>query len=329
MEFKDRLKQYRLDNNLTQDELADKLFVSRQAISKYETGRGYPSIDILTELAKLMGISVDELITSEELTKETLYSVETSRKNKKNIVILAVCVALVVIVSIVSIIISATTSPSSPEEESPYVLIGVVGTLDEVIPSEDNIRDNKMFGYCYLHNGEQYIGKGYNLSFLNSSLSDKSNGFDMNVTVSRSHSQGALYEVYLNKQDNQYYFEKSCDLDLTQMKRAEIVLEKDGFSWRFSFEFTVVDSLQQMTLYEYGSGGNLIKQTVYNGTNSYVISDECLYVVVEERMLDAGGVTYYNRSMIVNSEMDQMYFYTIKNPNANGYCTEFLTFCKY
>lgn len=69
MEFKDRLKQHRQDNNLTQDELADKSYVSRQAISKYETGRGYPSIDILTELAKLMGISVDELLTREELVK--------------------------------------------------------------------------------------------------------------------------------------------------------------------------------------------------------------------------------------------------------------------
>ena len=39
LEFKDKLKQYRVDNNLTQDQLADILHVSRGAISKYETGR--------------------------------------------------------------------------------------------------------------------------------------------------------------------------------------------------------------------------------------------------------------------------------------------------
>ena len=37
LEFKDKLKQYRIDNNLTQDQLADILHVSRGAISKYET----------------------------------------------------------------------------------------------------------------------------------------------------------------------------------------------------------------------------------------------------------------------------------------------------
>ena len=108
MEFKDRLKQYRLDNNLTQDELADKLFVSRQAISKYETGRGYPSIDVLTELAKLMGISIDELLTREELVNETQRMTETLHKNKKNTLIMAVCVVLAVIITVTTVIAFTT-----------------------------------------------------------------------------------------------------------------------------------------------------------------------------------------------------------------------------
>lgn len=329
MEFKDRLKQYRTSNNLTQDELADKLFVSRQAISKYETGRGYPSIDVLTEIAKLMGISVDELITSEELTKETLNTAEAMRRNKKNILVLFVCVVLVVIISVVSIVISVYTKPSDPVEQSTYVLMGVVGALGDAEPTVQDIADGKLFGYCYWPEDELLVGKGYNCSKLYSSLSDKSSSFDMTVIAPRSRNTGALYEVYLDTNDNTYHFTKSCELYLSQMNKAEIALERDGFTWRFSFEFVLVDNLQQTTLYEYGVDGSLIKQTVYRGEKSHMISDDCLYVVVEEAMKDIDGVCYYNREMIVNSEINQTYFYTIKTPNDNGYCTDALMLYKY
>lgn len=53
MEFKDRLKKYRADNNLTQEDLANKLCVSRQAVSKYETGLNYPNLDVMRAISKL------------------------------------------------------------------------------------------------------------------------------------------------------------------------------------------------------------------------------------------------------------------------------------
>ena len=65
--FGDKLKKLRTDNNLTQDELAEKIMVTRTAISKWETNRGYPSIDSLKELSKLFDISIDELIQDERL----------------------------------------------------------------------------------------------------------------------------------------------------------------------------------------------------------------------------------------------------------------------
>ena len=49
MEFSEKLQKLRKDRSLTQEELAEALFVSRTAISKWESGRGYPSIDSLKE----------------------------------------------------------------------------------------------------------------------------------------------------------------------------------------------------------------------------------------------------------------------------------------
>lgn len=52
---------------MTQEELAEKLYVSRAAISKWESGRGYPNIESLKAIAKIFDITIDELICGEEI----------------------------------------------------------------------------------------------------------------------------------------------------------------------------------------------------------------------------------------------------------------------
>lgn len=67
MEFNDKLQQLRKQRNLTQEELAAALYVSRTAVSKWESGRGYPNIDSLKAVSKFFSVSVDELLSGEEL----------------------------------------------------------------------------------------------------------------------------------------------------------------------------------------------------------------------------------------------------------------------
>ena len=67
MEFNEKLQELRKIKGLTQEELADDLYVSRTAISKWESGRGYPSIDSLKEIAKYFSVTIDELLSSNEV----------------------------------------------------------------------------------------------------------------------------------------------------------------------------------------------------------------------------------------------------------------------
>lgn len=67
MELNKKLQELRKQNNFTQQELAEKLYVSRTAVSKWESGRGYPNIDSLKAIARFFGVTVDELLSSEEL----------------------------------------------------------------------------------------------------------------------------------------------------------------------------------------------------------------------------------------------------------------------
>ena len=67
MEFNEKLQELRKNKGLTQEELAELLFVSRTAISKWESGRGYPIIDSLKAIAKYFSVTIDELLSSGEV----------------------------------------------------------------------------------------------------------------------------------------------------------------------------------------------------------------------------------------------------------------------
>ena len=67
MEFSEKLQELRRSKGLTQEELADDLFVSRAAVTKWESGRGYPNIESLKDISKYFAISMDDLLSSEKL----------------------------------------------------------------------------------------------------------------------------------------------------------------------------------------------------------------------------------------------------------------------
>ena len=79
MEFNEKLQELRKEKGLTQEELAQTLYVSRAAVSKWESGRGYPGIDSLKAIAKYFSVSIDSLLSGEEV----LNIAEEDRKNAK------------------------------------------------------------------------------------------------------------------------------------------------------------------------------------------------------------------------------------------------------
>ncbi|MEE1057215.1 MAG: helix-turn-helix domain-containing protein [Acutalibacteraceae bacterium] len=88
MDFGDKLKQYRLREGLSQEQLAEKIGVSRQAITKWETKRGLPDVENMIILAELFKLTLDELVL-EEVKKqdekpamfesETVYDIDAQK----------------------------------------------------------------------------------------------------------------------------------------------------------------------------------------------------------------------------------------------------------
>ena len=81
MEFHEKLQELRKQKGLTQEELAAALYVSRTAVSKWESGRGYPNIDSLKAIARYFSVTIDELLSGDELL--TLAEADTRQKETR------------------------------------------------------------------------------------------------------------------------------------------------------------------------------------------------------------------------------------------------------
>ena len=81
VEFNEKLQELRKQKGFTQEELAEALYVSRTAVSKWESGRGYPGIDSLKAVAAFFRVTVDELLSGGEIL--TVAEQETKEKEKR------------------------------------------------------------------------------------------------------------------------------------------------------------------------------------------------------------------------------------------------------
>ena len=74
--FAEQLKKLRQEKNISQEELAQKLFISRQAISKWENGDATPDLENLAKLAELLSVTIDELVTGKEPVVKVVEKIE-------------------------------------------------------------------------------------------------------------------------------------------------------------------------------------------------------------------------------------------------------------
>lgn len=88
MEFHEKLQNLRKQKGLTQEELAEALYVSRTAISKRESGRGYPSIDSLKEIVKYFSVTIDELLSSNEVLSIAEEDNKQKEKHSRSLLLL-------------------------------------------------------------------------------------------------------------------------------------------------------------------------------------------------------------------------------------------------
>ena len=83
MELGKQIKMYRLENKLSQEELADRIYVSRQTISNWENDKSYPDINSLVLLSEVFKVSLDKLIKGDiDVMKDVIKKEEVDKMNR-------------------------------------------------------------------------------------------------------------------------------------------------------------------------------------------------------------------------------------------------------
>ena len=121
MEFNEKLQELRKSRSMTQEELAEALFVSRTAISKWESGRGYPSIDSLKEISRFFSVTIDDLICSDEMISVA----ENEKRELADKYVSLICNALDILMAILLFIPAFGNGRDSPETVSLFGLSGI------------------------------------------------------------------------------------------------------------------------------------------------------------------------------------------------------------
>lgn len=96
MNIGDRIKQARKEKAMTQQELADKINVSRSAVSNWEIGRNYPDVQLIVQISDYLDISLDQLLKGDEqVIKKLSEDTKTRKKQSKKIKILYLIIVLI------------------------------------------------------------------------------------------------------------------------------------------------------------------------------------------------------------------------------------------
>ena len=132
MTLGERIYRLRADRNMTQEQLAEKLRVTRQSISKWEGDLVKPEIEKLKAMAKLFEVSLDDLISDEASDKKdkeekTITEDSLNKKTNRNKIIITVIACLLIIAMTVTIIVMINLSHrvrTLEMQSRPYVIDG-------------------------------------------------------------------------------------------------------------------------------------------------------------------------------------------------------------
>lgn len=95
MDFGSTFKKIRLDHNMSQDDVANKLYVSRQAISNWENNKNLPDIEMLMSISCLFNVSLDQLILNQEnMTKKLIKDTSKNTRAKYNLITMLIAAGL-------------------------------------------------------------------------------------------------------------------------------------------------------------------------------------------------------------------------------------------
>lgn len=335
--FKDKIRDLRNRKNLTQEELAKKLHISRQSISKWENGISYPTKDSLGSLCEIFNVKVTDLLSEEEMI---LMSIDNKKnidsKGKRNIILFSLIGTIIIMLSIFVFVINKRVDELSlpPIEDEPIdMFVGFI-VLDEegIIQYENNdnktqavynlLEDTYPFEFIDVLNKE-HIFLSRNKIF-NRKIKNFANGIEyIEGTVYFNTTDKFLLSIATIRlsQDDSYYLTFDnimVDSNITITNDNIIFGDKSitNRAYQYSLKIQHSNTITSINLLQYNNEFNLIKEKSLLDLKSVTLEEETLYIVIEEIYENLLGDNYLRKIKIEHYEIDKEYFYV--TPKFNG-----------
>lgn len=304
------IKKLREEKGLTQEQLAEKVFIGRGAISKWETGKNLPDIQSLQKLSELFSVTIEELLSGEEKPKEnvtlTIYKERNNFKKKINILIIVLVILLSLFLTyyFLSFYKSVNIYTINGENENFSIKTGLfVETNENIYFNLGNIENKN-------NNPIEKVELFYNIN-------DKENLILYREDLNIAFFDYAGYEEYIDLDkieeiiDNMYiriyYSDKKETIKLNITKDYTndklIFVKREKASKDLGENSTMQSQKSEITDFEEKLKMVLLKDDNNNYANSFKTGDETIdiFYIPDERLL----------SMTINFEdkiMEELYY---------------------
>lgn len=245
-----RISELRKKNNMSQQDLADKLNVSNKTISKWECGNGLPDVIALNNMANIFGITLDELMNSNEpaeKAEEPVAQQPKAEKKKRPVLWTALIISVVVIVA-VSSVLCFLFIPREPEilESNIFNIDSAENTLSYTVDNEvDKFSFSDTIVVPRTNTWELYYDLGGSLVVNSQTVNLQVGDNTFYIVVKNTGGSKRTYEVTIRRKP---LYVVSYDTNGGDSIANEIVMEgnlatyqepvKDGYifdSWNFDF----------------------------------------------------------------------------------------------
>jgi DNA-binding XRE family transcriptional regulator len=326
--FQNKILELRKHKNYTQEDLAKVLHVSRQAISKWENGVSYPSMDILYNIAQLFEITIDDLFDQNDVRVNTFKNNNKIRNIKRITIFISIIVFIVLSIAIISLLTANKAYNLNTNEEEvtlpkDYQVGFIVVTSDVMEVVDIDLSNIESLGYPYYLNFEipyatYYERYGlFNVIFGND-LVKASVYLDVNkcnyYRISLIFKSIENDELYIKGSSSWYRCKEGNGASITTTEKNNSKKEIN-----FSVNMDSINTLESVNLIEFDINNNIINTKVLTYTDvEYTLSSDCLYIVLENKFVNKNNEYYYTREILTSGEINTGYYYTVRYSNDKG-----------
>lgn len=351
-EFSEIFSKLRKDRNKTQDEIAAALHVSRQAVSKWETGKSLPSIDMLQDIAKYFDVPIAELLSNEqsgELAYRNTQQLQTMRKTNK---LIMAGIALAVLLSILGLIFGLVFGLKSPMPENADSdnFVGLFYDLTsssllrdgEYITAKALFAEKKplvLYTKTYDENGqEKYVYQVYGIRASAANVGPNAS-FTGTLYYDNAKMAGKalhLYEIY-SRPDGElqlrYFWRADNKNGAIKLYHRNNGFSKENDSLR-EIKITTSShvSFTKVVLTERDENFSLIKQTdIPLSGMEYTLDPATCYVVIATTRLNADNPSTQTTltNLYTTADLSKTPSIWLHNNDENGFCSPTSGFLKF